>query len=42
VPIIIAGFVMLWLNHVSLGEVMGHGEDTEAKITQAPAPGGLE
>jgi hypothetical protein len=42
VPIIIAGFVMLWLNHVSLGEVMNRGEDLEGTITQAPAPGRLE
>jgi uncharacterized membrane protein YbhN (UPF0104 family) len=41
-PIIVAGFVMLWLMHVSLGEVMGGGERTEDMITHAPAPGGAE
>jgi uncharacterized protein (TIRG00374 family) len=41
-PIIVAGFVMLWLMHVSLGDVIGGGERTEDAITQAPAQGGLE
>jgi uncharacterized protein (TIRG00374 family) len=34
-PVIIAGFVMLWLTHVSLGQVLGIGERTD---DSAPAP----
>src|SRR6185436_18457628 len=29
-PVIIAGFVMLWATHVSLGQVLGVGERKEA------------
>jgi uncharacterized protein (TIRG00374 family) len=35
-PVIIAGFVMLWVTHVSLGQVLGVGERSEAAVAPGP------
>ena len=40
-PVIVAGFVMLWVTHVSLGQVLGIGErkDDDSAVTQTSQPG---